>query len=108
MVIIIIRRFVRADREEKFLETYRAQKPTTNPAFKGETLTKVNADVPLGLRGLALKGPGCVTYLNIAKWESWEAFAQQFDTSGIGFEAEIETAVRQRVVLDVIADVPSN
>ena len=57
MVIIMIRRFVRADREEKFLETYRAQKPTTNPAFKGETLTKVNADVPLGLRGVGAERP---------------------------------------------------
>jgi hypothetical protein len=106
MVIIIIRRFVRADREAKFLETYRAQKPTTNAAFRGETLTRVNesSEMPPGLRGLALNGPACVTYLNIAKWDSWEAFAKQFDTSGIGFDPETETAARQRVVLDVILD----
>ena len=34
------------------------------------------------LRGFALNGPACVTYLNIAKWESWEAFAEQLASAG--------------------------
>jgi hypothetical protein len=110
MVILLIRRFVRADKEKEFLATYDAQKPTGNPAFKGETLTRVSdaADLPAGLRGLALNGPTCITYLNIATWDSWEAFAQQFDVSGSSFDADTETAPRQRIVLDVVRDKISN
>ena len=105
MVIIMIRRFVRPDREVEFLASYRAQSPTANPAFRGETLTRVSDDtlLPPGLRGLPLNGPTCVTYINIAEWDSWEAFTGQFDVSGIAFDPDIETAPRQRVVLDVIS-----
>lgn len=104
--VIMIRRFVRPDREQEFLASYRAQKPTGNPAFKGETLTKVSEspELPAGLRGLALNGPSCITYLNIAHWDSWEAFADQFDVSGMGFDPETETAPRQRLALDVMIE----
>lgn len=108
MVIVLIRRFIRADREADFLTKYQAQKPIDNPAFKGETLTKIceASGVPAGLRGIALNGPGCVTYINIAKWDSWEAFASHFPLADT-FDSEIETASRQRAVLDVIES-PSN
>lgn len=110
MVIVMIRRFVRSDKELEFLEKYRADAPSQNPAFRGETLTKVcdEASLPAGLRGLALNGPGCVTYLNVARWDSWGAFAEQFDVSGVGFDPDTETAARQRIVLDVVEDRPSN
>ena len=103
MVIILIRRFIRPDRETAFLEKYRAQEPVKNTAFNWETLTKISnaSEIPPGLRGLALSEPECVTYLNIAKWESWEAFANEFELDET-FDVEIETAPRQRTVLDVI------
>lgn len=109
MVIILIRRFLRPDKEEEFLAAYRARKPIDNPKFRGETLTRVGSapDIPPGLRSLALNGPACVTYLNVSKWESWEAFAQQFDITGAGFDPDMETAPRQRMVLDVMAETPS-
>jgi len=108
MVIVLIRRFVRLDREEKFLEVYRAQKPTSNPAFKGETLTRVNETptLPPELRGFGISGPACATYLNIAKWDSWEAFAEEFKNAG-DFDKNIETAPRQRLVLNVITENPN-
>jgi hypothetical protein len=105
MVIILIRRFVRPDRVDKFLETYHAQKPSENPAFKGETLTRIVEDtaLPAGLRSFVLGEPACVTYLNVAKWESWEPFAKQFaeQIDSGSFDAEIETAPRQRAVLEI-------
>ncbi len=65
MVIILIRRFVKPDREQEFLASYNAQKPLGNPAFKGETLTKVNSegDLPPGLTSFDLKVPECVSSL---------------------------------------------
>ena len=113
MAIILIRRFVRIDRIEQFFDTYRKQTPINNVAFRGETLTKASEDaqLPPGLRGFALREPGSVTVLNIAKWNSWEAFAEQFadelkKEAEHGFDPEIETAHRQRIVLDVFEDHP--
>jgi hypothetical protein len=106
MVIILTRRFVRSDREEAFLSSYRAQRPTTSPAFRGESLTRVNESpsLPAKLRGFGVNGPACVTYLNIAKWDSWEAaFADQFKGAG-DFNPDLETAPRQRLVLDVVVE----
>jgi len=110
MIVVLIRRFVRPDKEKEFLASYRAQKPTDNPAFKGETLTRVCDDskLPPGLRSLVLNGPACVTYINIAKWDSWDAFAKQFDVNAVGSDPDIETAARQRMVLDVIEGTASN
>jgi hypothetical protein len=109
MVIILIRRFVKPDKETEFLENYRAQQPLNNPAFIGETLTRLvdSSSLPGGLRSFALGEPSSVTYLNVARWQSWEAFAAQFAeqvSSSIGFDPEIETAPRQRAVLEAIAD----
>jgi hypothetical protein len=106
MVVILIRRFVRTDKEDEFLTNYLAQKPLENPEFLGETLTRVSdaTGMPAGLRSFALNGSSCVTNLNIAQWQSWEAFAAHFAqqlTTG-DFDPEIETAPRQRAVLDVI------
>lgn len=109
MVIVLIRRFVRSDREKEFLEKYCAQRPSRNPDFKGEVLTRMSSDaaVPPTLKSLPLGGPGCVTYLNVAQWASWEAFAGAFDLDDV-FDPEIETAPRQRTVLDVLLDARSS
>jgi hypothetical protein len=106
MYIVLIRRFVRLDREPEFLGSFRDQKPNKNPAFLGETLTKVSDDasLPPRLRSLALNGASCVTYLNIARWDSREAFEQQFLAAGSSdFDPEIETSPRQRMLLDVVS-----
>ncbi len=106
MVIILIRRFVKPNREQEFLASYKAQKPVGNPAFKGETLTRVNSEdnLPPGLTTFPLNEPECITYLNVAQWTSWDAFAQQFDmTTSTVFDPAIETQPRQRVALNVVA-----
>jgi hypothetical protein len=106
MVIILIRRFVKPDKEAEFLQNYRAQQPLNNPAFMGETLTRLinDSSLPGGLRSFALDQPPAVTYLNVARWQSWEAFAEHFaDQLASGsFNPEIETAPRQRAVVEVI------
>jgi hypothetical protein len=108
MVIILIRRFVKLDKEAEFLESYRAQQPLSNPAFKGETLTRLvdGSSLPAGLPSFALGEPSSVTYLNVARWQSWEAFAEHFaDQLASGsFNPEIETVPRQRAVVEVIED----
>lgn len=104
MVIVMIRRFVRLDKEADFLQSYRDQKPVNNPAFKGETLTRASDDaaLPPGLTNLQLRGEGCVTYINIAKWDSWQAFNAHFDPQVGVFDPKIETAPRERAVFEVI------
>ncbi len=106
MVIILIRRFVRPDREEEFLAAYRDQAPNANPAFRGETLTRVNDSsvIPADLKTLSLKASDGITYLNIAKWDTWKAFEKHFANAGIGFDPRIEIAAAQQLVLDVIYD----
>jgi hypothetical protein len=103
MFIVLIRRFVRLDREDRFLARFREQEPSKNPSFKCETLTKVSddADLPPRLRSLALNGPACATYLNIARWDSREAFLQEFQSD---FDPELETAPRQRMLLEIVQD----
>lgn len=106
MVIVLIRRFIRADREAEFLARHRLHSPANNPAFKGGYLTKVcdDARLPPRLRSFRVEGPSCVTYLNVSRWDSWQAFEKHFlDAHQSDFDPEIETAARERIVLDVVA-----
>jgi hypothetical protein len=41
MAVVLIRRFVRADKEREFLIKFKAAKPLNNSKFKGETLLRV-------------------------------------------------------------------
>jgi hypothetical protein len=100
MVTILIRRFVGTDKEEAFLTNYRMQKPIENPAFRGETLMRVDDDpaLPEPLQGFGRAG--CVTYINIAKWDSWQAFAEHFkDAFSKPYNPEFEVAPRERAVI---------
>ena len=101
MVIVLVRRCVRPDKEEEFLARYQTEKPQ-NPDFIGETLTKVedSSTLPDALRSLPINGPNCVTYLNIASWKSAEAFRQHFDPATM-HDPSIEVSDRLRVVLNV-------
>jgi hypothetical protein len=109
--IIIIRRFIRADRVNAFIEAYQSQAPIDNPSFKGETLARASdrASLPESLGRLVADEGGGVTFVNIAKWESWAAFATQFADAlareAVGsFDPDIETAPSQRVLLDVLEE----
>lgn len=111
MVIIIIRRFVRPDRIEIFLEKYRQQAPIDNPAFRGEILARVSdiSSLPEAMRKLASREAGEVTVLNIATWDSWDAFAEHFEKeiakadAGV-FDPNVETRASDRILLDVIEE----
>ena len=102
MVIILVRRCVKLDKEAKFLACFNREKPRSNPAFIDETLTKVNdsEDLPEAMRSLHISGMACVTYLNVAYWKSAEAFYDHFKPSADDFDPEIEVCKRERIVLD--------
>ncbi len=102
MIIVLIRRSVRPDKEQEFLNSYVRDKPT-HPDFIEETLTKLAspANLPEGLRSFETAGPDCITYLNIAKWKSAKSFADHFDPKTI-HDPTIETADRVRAVFDVV------
>jgi hypothetical protein len=63
MVIVLVRRCARPDKIDEFLASYRQQKPTDNPDFLGEDLTRVDASavLPEALRNFPLSGENCVT-----------------------------------------------
>lgn len=106
MVIILIRRFVKAGCEDAFLKAYEAERARDNPDFHGETLIRVNSDaeLPVGLKSFELSSPDCATYINVAKWSSWEAFGRLCDMSGAGSIADYEVRARERAVLDVVRE----
>jgi len=44
-----------------------------------------------------------VTYLYVSRWDSWRAFEKHFlEAHQSDFDPEIETAARERIVLDVV------
>ena len=108
MFIIAIRRFVRPDREQEFLAAYRDDR-TRHPDFCGETLTKLSGDeaIPPAMATLFTARPGCLTYVNIARWANWNSFVDQCEMSPNSFDTEIEVAPRERVVLEVVEEVPA-
>jgi hypothetical protein len=102
MVIILVRRCVKLDKEAEFLASFDREKPTSNPAFIDETLTKVNdsQDLPEAMRSLHISGVNCVTYLNVAYWKSAQSFYDHFKPSADYFDPKIEVCKRERIVLD--------
>lgn len=107
MVVILIRRFARPDREAEFLRVFAAQAPSDNPDFLGETLTRITdgAELPPDLPRLMVPEPGAIAYLNLARWTSWAAFAAQFApqlAAPGGFDPAIETRRAEIAVLDVV------
>jgi hypothetical protein len=102
MVIVLIRRSVKREKEAEFLATYSQEKPN-HPDFLEETLTKVNdsTDLPEAMRSLPITSADCVTYLNVARWKSAEAFRQHFNPRTM-HDPEIETSDRLRIVLEIV------
>jgi hypothetical protein len=109
LFIIIIRRYVRPDREQEFLDTYRADL-SRHVDFLGETLTRLSDDqeIPPAMATLFSSIPNCLTYVNIAKWKNWASFVGQCKMTPGWFDAEIEVAPRERVVLELIEEIPAS
>lgn len=104
MIIVLIRRCVRRDKEQEFLASYRAQKPTENPDFLGEDLTRLDQaeDLPESMRSFSVGcGTDCVTYINVTRWRTAEAFRKHFKPE-TAHDPAFETADRVRAVLNVI------
>jgi len=104
MVIVLIRRCVKADKEAEFLKSYRAQKPT-HVDFIDETLTKLRDDqsLPPEMRNLELGcEEGCATYINVARWCCAESFQENFRDQLQRYDPNVECSPRLRAVLTVV------
>jgi hypothetical protein len=103
MIVVLIRRCVKADRETDFIKSYNREKPT-HPGFIDETLTKLDSskDLPEPMRSLSMGCPlGCITYLNIARWRSAKDFEEAFKPRTM-HDPETECSDRQRAVFDIV------
>jgi heme-degrading monooxygenase HmoA len=103
--IVLIRRFIRKDREQEFLAWAKAQPPLDKPGFQGKTLTRLEeiADLPAGLNSFHLAGnPGCVTYIMVERWKSVEDFRAYVPQASTSDQDRFESAPRQRVILGVV------
>lgn len=102
MVIVMIRRCVKRDKEGDFLASYKGQKPD-HPDFIDETLTKINnsSELPEPLRSWSIDCGDCVTYVNIARWKSVKSFEAHFKPKTM-HDPKIECSDRIRVVLDEV------
>lgn len=103
MDIILIRRYVREDREKEFLEDYHAHR-SDHADFIDETLTKFSSDVDLPdqLKSLFAPAPDCLNYLNIAFWRDWRSFGGQCIMKEPGYDPDIETQRRERMVFECV------
>lgn len=103
MFVVLIRRFVRLDREAEFLASYKAQ-VSDHPDFIEETLTKMFHDdaVPVTYLNLMQPVDGCLNYLNVAYWREWRSFVGQCVIKEGQYDAEIETRARERVILEAV------
>jgi hypothetical protein len=103
MVIILIRRCIRPEKEAEFIARYKSQTPN-HPDFISETLTKVTSreDLPEPMRNLPIACGKGVTYINVAVWKSAESFAESFPPKKT-HEPDIECEDRLRMVLEAVA-----
>lgn len=100
MVIVLIRRSVRPEKEAEFLAAYNREKPV-HPDFVSETLTRVSTsgELSASMKSLPIGGDG-VTYVNVATWKSAKSFEECFNPRTM-HDPEIECEDRVRVVLEV-------
>ena len=105
MYVIIIKRFVRLDREEEFLRAYRNDR-TSHSDFLGETLTKLSVDegIPETMASLFSPDPECATYLNIARWKRWDSFVGLCDMTPGWYDEDIEVAPRERAIFEIVEE----
>ncbi len=102
-VIALIRRVAKKDCVVDFLAAYEMERPRGKPGFITEYLTRVEgANLP-GLRELGLLHPSTdgVAFLNVAFWESEEAFIAAFNPQPGYFQPETECEPRKRAILHI-------
>ena len=103
--IVLIRRFIRPERAQDFLDWVDRQPAVTAPGFAGKTLTRLDAqsDLPPGLSGLHLAGnPGCVTFVMVERWASVADFRAYVPKASTADQDEFEAFPRQRAILTVV------
>ncbi|ODT20046.1 MAG: hypothetical protein ABS35_20470 [Kaistia sp. SCN 65-12] len=102
-VIALIRRVAKKDHVGDFLAAYENERPRGKPGFITEYLTRVDgADLP-GLRELGLLHPSAdgVAFLNVAFWESEDAFIAAFNPQPGFFDPATECEPRRRAILHI-------
>lgn len=103
--VVLIRRFIRKEREEDFIAWHRAQAHPEQPGFAGKTLTRLDdaSQLPPGLNGFHIgANPGCATYIMVERWRSVEEFRAFVPKASTSDQDEFEAAPRQRVILSVV------
>jgi quinol monooxygenase YgiN len=103
--IVLIRRFIKKDRQAAFEANFHNQLPLVREGFLGKTLTRLDDGVhlPAGLKTFHVAGnPDCVTFVMVERWESEAAFQAYVPHASTNDQDEYEAAPRQRVVLTVV------
>lgn len=103
--VVLIRRFIRNEREQDFLAWHKAQPAPQREGFMGKTLTRLDdaSALPPGLNTFHVgANPGCATYIMVERWQSVEAFRAYVPKASTSDQDEFELAPRQRVVLSVV------
>ena len=97
MVIVLIRRCVKKDKVDAFLDSYKSDKPT-HPDFIDEHLTRVSDDPSLGEAMRNLDGLKCdgdaITFVNVARWKSARSFEDKLKPEIGKYDTDIETFFR--------------
>ena len=103
--LVLIRRFIRPEREQDFLAWHKAQPAVQREGFLGKTLTRLDdrSALPAALNTFHIgANPGCATYVMVERWQSVEAFRAYVPKASTGDQDEYEAAPRQRVILSVV------
>ncbi|MBU1361347.1 MAG: antibiotic biosynthesis monooxygenase [Gammaproteobacteria bacterium] len=103
--VVLIRRFIKPEREQDFVAWVKAQPPLDRPGFQGKTLTRLDdaSQLPPGLNTFHVgANPGAATYIMVERWASIEAFRAYVPNAGTSDQDEYEAAPRQRVILSVV------
>lgn len=102
--IVLIRKFIKPERAEEFVEWTHNRPAVTAAGFISKTLTRVasGAGLPPGLNGFQLAGnPGCVTFVMVERWASLDEFRAYVPNASTADQDEFEAWPRQRVILPV-------
>lgn len=101
-VVILIRRVVKEDKINEFLDYYQSHRGSAHPEFIGEYLTRLdsNADLPAPMKNFEVGATDGVTFINLIFFKSAEGFTEHFNPS-ITFDDNYELENRQRIVMQV-------
>jgi hypothetical protein len=102
MVIILTRRCIKPKMESEFLAEWRNTTPT-HPGFISQTLTKLQASagLPGPMQSLTFGCGNCLSYLNIARWESAADFQEHFKPADM-HDPTYECSDRLRAVVEIV------